>query len=851
MNTFRLLRQLSLSHVRVEWLRTLLTITGMALGVAVYGAIRTANHNALDSFALSTQLLGGTADRSITSSSGGVDESIFPQLRDHKCIKALSPQSTRYLYATTSAGAARGLVQVIGVDLFGPNEFGLWGKEPPTLTGGSLTDLLSRPDAALASQELTRALNDTELSVTNNSQKLKLSIIGTLPNSGIANAFGGKVLVLDIARYQELFAEFGKVDSALVRFASSCNADDAEREIQSLLPAGTTIQRANGRARQAEKMSEAFQLNLNFLSCISLFVALLLIYNTISYVVLKRRAEFGILQAIGTSPKTIVRLVAMEGLVTGAAASILGIALAYLFSFYTIAMVAKTFSTLYVPVEVTTVRLSAQVLLECLILGPTIGILGSFLPSLEAKASSIRETFGYQSFEEQFTRLVRPLAVLGAVLLVVAILFARSQLLRFHTLVGFVSPTALTFGMVLLMPAFLLWLLEGSKRLFGRRLSIEVLLAFDHLRMTLRRTSVATAAIMVALGMYLGVTVMILSFRNTVETWIHQITKADLYISPLSSPSATKGVHYLPEDFVKFAGSLPEVRLIDWTSTKSMVMGEREVQITGVRFTVIDDAGRLVFLRPQHPLDPNTVNVYVSETFANRFNVEVGSELTLPGARQSLRARVANIYYDYSSDQGVVLIDYDQFVKLDGETRRQGVSLYLRNAADAEAVKHTIEKQFPDALLYIRDNHSLRTEVLRVFDDTFRITYALQAIALLISVLTILNTIAMLMLERKKEFGVMRAIGASGNALLRMIVIESLLIGVAALLGAIVLGFGLSLLLVFVVNRFFFGWSVAFSFPLLTVAIVSLLTIATAGIAGLLPGYRFSRSIDARALRYE
>ena len=847
----RLLRFVSLSHVRIEWLRTLLTITGMALGVAVYGAIRTANHNALESFALSAQLLGGTADRTVSSTIGGVNEALIPSLRAQHCIAALTPQSSRYLYAHDAKGAPIGMVQVLGVDLFGPSEFGLWGSEPPRIKRGSFTDLLSQRTTVLSSALLSQQLVDDKLFVTNNSQRIALTLAGTLPTSGVANAFGGRVLVLDIAHYQELFEEFGRVDSLLIRFDPSCESGVAEQVVQSSLPEGTTIQRANGRARQAEKMSEAFQLNLNFLSSISLFVALLLIYNTISYAVLKRRAEFGILQAIGASPRALMRLVALEGLVTGAAASLLGSALAYLFSFYTIAMVAKTFSTLYVPVEVTQVRFSLQVLLECLLLGPAIGVLGSLLPSLEAQASSIRETFGYQSFEEQFSRLVRPLAIAGVCLLLLAVLFARPELLGVHTLMGFISPTALTFGMVLLMPWLLLRVLSMSKRLLRPRLGIEVLLAFDHLRMTLRRTSVATSAIMVALGMYIGVTVMILSFRSTVEQWIHQITKADLYISPLASPSATKGVHFLPNPVIEFATSLPEVRLADWTTTKTIVLADREVQITGVRFKAIDDAGRLIFLSPNGAASPTKIPVYVSETFANRFHVDLGSTVSLPGTKHTLEAYVANIYYDYSSDQGVVLVDHDEFVKLDGEYRKQGLSLYLNDSTAAASVKQRIEAEFPESYLLIRDNHSLRAEVLRVFDDTFRITYALQAIALLISVLTILNTIAMLMLERKKEFGVMRAIGASGNALLKMVIIESLLIGVASLVGALVLGTGLSILLVFVVNRFFFGWSVAFSFPLGTIVVISALTLAVAACAGLIPGYRFSRTIDARALRYE
>lgn len=267
----------------------------------------------------------------------------------------------------------------------------------------------------------------------------------------------------------------------------------------------------------------------------------------------------------------------------------------------------------------------------------------------------------------------------------------------------------------------------------------------------------------------------------------------------------------------------------------------------------IDKYDRLLFIeREREPRPkPELPRIYASEPAMNRLGLKLGDEMTLPGTQSSPHVVIGAIYYDFSSDQGVLLIPDDLFETMYGTREKQGLSLYLRPGVTPDDIRHLITERLPDAALFVRDNRSLRREVITIFDRTFLITYALQAIALAISGVTLLNTLLMLVLEREREFAVLRAIGAGRRALARLVVTESVLLGAAAVMGGIALGAGLALQLVFVVNRFYFGWSVHFAFPWLPLLTTVGGALILSAVVGLWPGFRVTRTVDGALLRYE
>ncbi|MFN8390254.1 MAG: FtsX-like permease family protein [Bdellovibrionota bacterium] len=848
MITYRLLRSVSLSHLRTEKLKLLLTVVGMTLGIAIYCAIRTANENALRAFDQSAKLLSSGLDLELASSSGSVTEDVVRPILAIKGVKGVAPRSSAFVRAS-SGQKDLGTIQLIGLDLFRQNE-----SSHRTTAPSSSLELFQDPHSILVSSALRAMTAQDRITVIANSHPVELRVVGELPDDGLASAFGGRASVMDIANFQDLFDVHGRVDALGIDLDGSRSKEDVQADINKVLPEEVRFREQGETSRHAEKMSEAFRLNLNFLSCISLFVAVLLIYNTVSYLVLRRRRELSILRSIGASSGELFTMLAGESIVFGLVASVCGIAGGYALSRITVRLVSTTFSTLYLPVSVSRVTLSPELIIQCLIFGPMLALLGTLAPAFEVYQLPPRETSSYQQYESRFRGRRAIFMILAAICLAGSAAASDTRLLEKSLYMGLAAPTLLILSAAFSAPLLLESLARLGGPLLSRFVGVEATLALDHIRTTLRRSSVAVAAMLVSLGMCVGLSAMIVSFRQTVEQWIEHVTTADLYVSATGS-LGSGSPSYLPDEIVQYLTSAP-IADYDYVASTKVVLGEREIKVNGVRFESALKHDRFLFQQPISttellPALARGELCFVSETFAQRYHVQVGSWIDVPGVNGNLSAQVASIFYDYSSDQGVVLLDHRAFEGLFAEPRKEGVSLYLRNPNDEASIRESLSARFPDAALIVRSNRSLRTEVLRVFDDTFKITYALQGIALLIAGLTVLNTMLMLTIERNREFAVMRAIGASQSSLTKMVVTEALMLGAASVIGALVLGSGLAVLLVFVINKFFFGWSVAFAVPYSVFAQIAVATCFISALAGYIPGRRVAKSMDGGALRYE
>ncbi len=849
MNVGRLVSVVSLSHIRGELLKSALTILGMALGIAVYFAIRSANENAWTSFVSSTKLIAPDSSPRLVSSSGKIPESVVSSILSVPEILSVSPRSAAFAPAF-SGEKNLGTVQLLGVDFAAGRARSSEGERE----GGGL-ELLRKKNAVLVSPLLAERLTNNELAILAGGAHRPLEIAGKLPEDGLARAYGGQLVLIDIAHFQELQETWGRVDELTLELVPGANERAVAAALAKVLPAHISLAQPDDNTRHARKMSEAFRLNLGFLSSMSLLVAIFLIYNTTSYSTLKRRHELSTLRSIGMSARDILLFLCLENAVLGIIGSLLGIAFGVALAAGAVKLVSASLSTLYMPVRVSELTISPELLIDCFLLGPAASLIGGILPILEVTARPPRETASYQQFEASFLKKIPFLAAAGAAFFVLAALTSRRALLEQSIYAGFFPPTFLLLGMAALTPLGLRLMLTCGRHVLRPLLGAEILLAMDHIQMTLRRNSVAVAALVIATGMFIGLSVMILSFRRTVEDWIAHITTADVYVGTRTSVAGPSS-GTLPPDVVDFLKSYPGASDYDWVSTAKVRIGEREVRVTGARFENIARYERLLLKEPMtrtalEDLTRAENTVLVSEPFAERNGVNAGEKFLLPGLEAPIEVTIGNIFYDYSSDQGLVMIPDTLFERVFAEKRKQGVSLYLRPGESAEKVRDEIAARFPGAALTVRSNRNLREEVLRVFDDTFKITYALQGIILAISTLTVVNTVLMLMLERKREFAVLRAIGASRWSLAKMVSYESLLLGLAAAIGALVLGLLLALVLVYVVNQFFFGWSTRFVVPVPQVALTVCGVLMLSFVSGLLPGLFVAKKLDGSALSYE
>ena len=400
---------LARASLRETWGKQVLVILGMALGIAMFTAVQLCNRNALLAVRESADALSGSQQYHVRSDSGHISESILPLLYKHPGISTVAPQSTRYIKAYTKDEIEIGTIQVIGIDLLANNQIGYWErKDEEHTTQNNQLRLLQAPPAGLISQDLERTIkgigspNDILLQTSDRYENI--SIEGVIKSDGLARAYGGRVIVVDLSTYQHLFKSYEYVDTIDFIIADKEDHESILRSINSQLPKGIRASLRPKRVR-GETMVQAFSLNLGFLSGISLFVSILLNYHLMSYNALRRRKEFGILRSIGAAPSTILKLLMIESLLLGLFASILGLFLGYILAQASIAVITTTISTLYIPVSIQEIHFDPVIAIICLALGPITALAGSLIPMIEAITAPAKSTFGYQTYEKNISTI--------------------------------------------------------------------------------------------------------------------------------------------------------------------------------------------------------------------------------------------------------------------------------------------------------------------------------------------------------------------------------------------------------------------------------------------------------------
>lgn len=861
-------RWITLRHLFHEGGRTLLTLLGVALGVAVFVSIRLANHSAMSSFAQTVDAVAGKANLQVAGDSNGFDERAFPRIRQVAGVRAAAPVVQVYALADVGArpklshnlgrgeGTYTETLLILGIDLFSERPFARF--EPPRNEARvSAVPFLTDPAAAAVTRTFAERYglaDGSRLKVMVAGKPRSLTVRMILDAPELQQAMGGNLVLMDIASAQETFQRFGKLDRVDL-LIDPARAAEARAGLLKVLPAGARLSSPQGRTQQVENMVRAFDLNLTALSFIALFVSMFLIFNAVSMAVLRRRREIGILRSLGVTRAQVVLQFLGEAAFLGVIGSGLGLALGTVLARGALGAVSKTITTLYLLVQARELNYDPLIYLGGFALGVGMSVLSALAPALEASLTppnvTVRQGMQIEAQELPLGRLTA--AGLGA--LVLAGLIAWGTVGLHRPAGGFVSAFLLLFGFSLVSPAFTLLSERLATPLVRRLAGTEGLLGSRYLREAVARTSVVVAALMVSVGMMIGLSVMVGSFRKTVDIWVTQTIRGDLYIEPVGR-RVTATATVLPPEVVEAARSTPGVAATDTYRAVEITYGDRMAHLAGVDLAIQRDRGRLLFMNGRSPevLDRalSTGGVVASESFAFRTGVKPGDRVSLDTPSGRVDLPLAGVFYDYTSDAGLLLMDYRQYEKLWREKRTESVALYLEPGADVNRVRSEFVKRVGGRVqLNITPNQSLRERILFIFDQTFQITYALHAIAILVAVLGVISTLTALILQRGREIGVLRAVGAMRRQVRKMVLVESGLLGlIGALLGS-VCGLFLALLLTYVINKQFFGWTIRFTLdPWLFVQAFGLM-IGTALLAGFWPARLAASRVAAEAMRVE
>jgi putative ABC transport system permease protein len=794
------------------------------------------NESARKAFRISSEAIAGGSTHYIHGGPRGIDETLYTQLRVKRGMRGISPVVSGYV----TVDGQRFLL--LGIDPFsamGKNSSLRWNELDSA-------QLMRTNNAVLMLASTAKRLGvriPAEITVRISGIDHTVHIVDTIEPADELQRYGLRnVLITDISDAQKILGMIGRLTRIDV------TTTDTEH-IDAILPPSLTLIPNRTRGENMEQMTRAFHLNLTALSLLALVIGAFLIYNTMTLAVLQRRRQFAVLRTLGVTPGQLFGGIVVEALLfaaTGLAAGALagtGLAIAMLH------LVGGTINDLYFLVEVKTVSLTAQSLVKAVVLAFGVTLAAACIPAWEAMratpaANAIRSRVEGEVRRRHSRLLIWGIASWGMAAVIL--------LLSGHSIVaGFGALFMIIMGCALITPAVMVKLLGLLAPVLFRHLGVVGRMASRGVLSSLSRTQVAVAALAIAVSAVVGVSVMISSFRGSVEYWLNNYLRADIYVAQQQSHQASGIDRDLIADIARQPG-------VDNLITGRWVTLQDKTGFTQLYAVGLDRAAFSSYqlVHREHgavwPAFSRNDAVIISEPYAYRHDLAVGDDIVLPTEGGEKAFEVSAVFYDYGSDQGVVVMHRSTYDRHWNDPVVSSFALYLTEQADPEAFVDRLRRNpLVNRTLRVRSNRTLRERSLQIFDRTFTITDILRWLAVIIAVVGILSALTAIQLERAKEFAVLRATGLTPRQLWGLIATESGLMGLIAGIIACPLGLVTAWVLIFIINKRSFGWSMDMSFNIEPWITALVLSVAAALVAGIYPAWRMAATPPAEALRYE
>jgi putative ABC transport system permease protein len=798
-------------------------------------AIDLAGGAATGSFRSSMETLAGEDDLEVRAS-GGVPDIVVGTLATLPYSIRVSPRIEDYALIVDTKKS----LPLIGLDLvaessaYAQNESQKTAKSQTQSASENIFEHLGDADSIwVGSSAGYKTGERVELLI--NDRVRNYTVRGVYPDSNGNES----AIVMDFAAAQQALARYGRVDRILLKVPESPSLEDWQQRLRAVLPAGVEVRPQGTGTNENRRMLAAFRWNLRLLSYISLVVGAFLIYNTISVSVVRRRPEIGIVRALGASRGVILSAFVGEAACFGLAGALIGLPLGRFMATGAVHLMAATVESLYVSSRPGTIELNVTSVLLALAIGVGVAVASSYTPAREASQVSPVEAMarGRREYDvrvhkarDLWLALVLGLAAAGASL---------APALAGKPFFGYLAAILLVTASALAMPAFVDTLTSFSSRLLGKLLGVEAMLASRSLAASLRRTSVLVGALSTAIAMMTAVGIMVGSFRQTVMIWMSGQLPADLYLRPAGSAAADRHPT-LSSGLAEELAKLPGVSAVERLRIYEISYEGMPATLASADLSVLHSDQHSDFFsgRPREQVlaelrDSNAV--VVSEPFTYKHHLRTGDSVTLSLGEKQTSFRIADVYYDYSSERGTILMDRKTMLRYLPDPAPSNLAIFVSPEAQLEVVRAEIEKATADHRVLMFSNRDLRAEAIRIFDRTFAITYALEAVAVIVAVMGIAGALLALVIDRRRELGLLRFLGAATGQVRKLILVEAGLLGILANLAGLALGFALSLILIYVVNKQSFGWTIRFHWPVQILLGALTLVYGATVLAGLYP----------------
>jgi putative ABC transport system permease protein len=771
-----------LRHLARRRSLSLLQVLGIGCGVAAVIGMLFSARAALFSFSRAIDFLNGRATHSLEGVAGPIPESALAGLIDEPAVISFSPVIDRRLRLENGEA-----VRLLGIDPFldramRPEVFRVPGDFSFILDPGVV--LLDRQTASRL-----RVHEGDAIRTSRGAFKLLAVFPSPTPEP---------LIVMDIGHAQDLFGLRGKIDRVDLILGDEASFVSRYRN-------GFRVESKKQKEQVYAGMLRAFRLNLEALSLIALFVGVFLVYNTAMFSIASRRKDAAILMSLGASRREIAAAFLTEILIFGLAGGLAGGLFGYGLSRFLTGLVGQTISNLYFFLKPEPLPWSWSMAAFGAFFGCFASLLGSFFPLLElARVDPIKILQPKTATRSSAAGIKRTAwAGLASLGLTVLLLLLSSL----HVYVGFAAAFAFLFGSSLLAGMILVFVSPLLKRALSLVGGLPGRMAAGNIRQNLSRTSVAVAAFTVALSMSVGLGSMIGSFRESLIWWMKTQLNADLYIG-----STSEGVE-VPEDFYRELAAMPGIGGLDPYRNAQVIYKGHSVSVAGVSADVLQRYTHFGWLKGgnEHWDRVKRGEVIISESFARSFKVSPGDAIELQGRSGPARLKTAAVFYDYTSEHGVIMMDRSTYIAVFGDHTINSLGVFVDRAnPERGRILDAVRSRAHRVGLPAFTQAELRASILSVFDSTFAVTRSMRMLAIIVAFFGIAGALLTLFIERQREFGIYRALGLSVRQASAMTFLEGLGMGMVSLALSIVIGTVLAVILIKVINLRSFNWTIFF-----------------------------------------
>jgi putative ABC transport system permease protein len=847
-----LLRLISWPYFRRHIVRTVLTITAIALGSAVFVGMHTANQTVLFAFAKTVDRIAGKTELQISAGETGFGEDVLDKVQAASTVRVAVPVIEAVV---DSRIRAEGKLLVLGVDMTGDQSLRDYefDADDATVVDDPLI-FLAQPDSLILSNEFGRrngiAAGDRMRLGTAEGEKV-FTVRGLMKSSGLSSAFGGTLAVMDIYAAQKMFGRGRTFDRIELAMKPGVTLAACRRELETLLGPAFTVQPPSSRSHEFETLLAGYSMLANVSSAFALFIGMFIIYNSFAVAVTQRRFEIGVLRALGATRGQIRSVFLSEGAILGlvgaAAGTMLGVAIARAIA----ASVGRLIADVYgVAQRADDLAVDPLLLSFAVGIGVATSVLAAAIPA--GQAASVDPVQALQKGRHQVlsageNRLRARVGLALALVSVLCLVIGRPSALAY---VGYVLTVVVA---LLLGPMLSLLLAKAIRPALTWLRPVEGSLAADSLIRAPRRTSATVAALMLSLALTVAFSGIALAINDSLLSWMNTTLNPDLFVMP--SQSLDVQTTRFPAAMGTEIAALPGVARVQSLRNARIAFRTAPVMAVAIEMSSVAETDS------RDPIEGNREEMYrkasqgqgvlVSDTLAQVQGLRLGDVLDIPAPYGQIRLPIVGIVLDYSDQQGAILMDRTLFVEFWHDDSVNVFRVYATDAGGiADLRQRLLELYSGQRQVFVLTNGDVKSYIAKVTGQWFTLTMVQIGLAVVVAILGIVNTLTVSISDRRRELGVLRAVGGVRNQIRRTIWLEALGISVIGLLLGCAFG-GINLYYVLQIVRHGIGMRLDYHFPLATVLVLVPTIVASGFVASIWPAETAVRASLMEALAYE